>query len=318
MYSQRKGNTFVLFDCSPDSTTWFIVTNNHRFKNAPSYAFQCKKNPNLKFRISKCLTYFFHIQNAIPHRECSRKFFAIRRLLIEKHLALMNRITSRNKNYRQTKTYNKFSHYFTTFYIGFYIPCKTCGLPCSHVFSRSRYRCHVHGNELILTPKQSKDVSRPVIPTSLDVPVTKTILSKRLNLQYDKTISYFRNARAQLIIDNICYLDPPRSLAKRARIHCRRVHLSLHLRQPTNLCNLCITRRIRHNAYASDNPFDLDPSNPFRTEAFGQDFYVEEIKQILRRLNTDDERRNILRDFDININLFWIDILAIMDNRVRR
>ena len=99
MYSQRKGNTFVLFDCSPDSTTWFIVTNNHRFQNIPSYTFECKKNPNLKFRISKCLTYFFHIQKAVPYRESSRKFFAIRRLLIEKHLALMNRITSRNKNY---------------------------------------------------------------------------------------------------------------------------------------------------------------------------------------------------------------------------
>jgi len=102
-----------------------------------------------------------------------------------------------------------------------------------------------------------------------------------------------------------------------ARTHIRRIHLCLHLRQPTDLLNLRIIRNIRHKVNVSDNPFDLDLSNPFRTEAFGQDFYVEEIKQILRRLNTDDERRSVLRDLNINVNPFWINVLAIMDNRIR-
>ena len=37
-----------------------------------------------------------------------------------------------------------------------------------------------------------------------------------------------------------------------------------------------------------------------------------------QRLRSDDERRSVLRDFDINLNPFWITVLAIMDNRVRR
>ena len=40
MYSQRKGNSYVLFDCPPESTAWTVVTNNHRFKDATPYTFQ--------------------------------------------------------------------------------------------------------------------------------------------------------------------------------------------------------------------------------------------------------------------------------------
>ena len=173
----------------------------------------------------------------------------------------MNRIKSRNKNNRQTKTYNKFSHYFTTFYLGFYIPCKTCRMPCSHVFSRSRFRCHAHGNELIVTPKQTKIIAR-LKPISIRnaTNVTKTIICSRLNLQYDKTISYYRNSRAQLTIGNVRYLeDSSISLNRKARLHYRRTHLALHLRQRTvNLLNLRIRRRIRHNILVSDYTTQMD------------------------------------------------------------
>src|ERR1041384_1817488 len=68
LYNSRKGNnTYFLLNFFLKDNTYTIHTNQTKLHNTEScHVTSTSRNPNTKFKISKCLTYFFRNQTAIP------------------------------------------------------------------------------------------------------------------------------------------------------------------------------------------------------------------------------------------------------------
>src|SRR5688572_27359744 len=186
LYSVNKGNTYFLLDIDKitDGNTWTIHTNNYRYAFTSKYTrISDKQIPNDRFLISNFLTYWFRTQKVIPSKKRNYYFNRIRQLLVTQKRAIDNRkkgITLRNRN---TKTFIKFSYKHTTFYLGFYEGCH-CGLPAATVQSNDHFRCHVHGKEIIITPK-----NKSVQPNHREINKqrSKFVRSYRRNTQYVKS-----------------------------------------------------------------------------------------------------------------------------------
>ncbi len=265
MFNSRKGNSFILFDCGKDSTEWFIVTNNKRFDKAQPYTFFCGKNPNLKYRIGKCLFYFLKIQTVIPYRYYTKKFNRIRQLLIEKHAALMTRIKKNVHNNRQTCCFNKFSYHTTTFYLGYYIPCKECRAPCAIVLSRKRFSCLTHIKSIITTPIPPLEVfplgtdwgppydkvtlfpNGHVVLSLSNEDAVNHVTSKRLKVSYDKVLQLSKRPR-QILIRHITYENLDHlSEHKQGLYTRRRERFWLHHSRGRYMgSNAPFSRRLRH------------------------------------------------------------------------
>ncbi len=216
-YSSRKGNTFVLFNADANTTNWYIVTNNRRFRSAEPYTFQCNRNPNLKYRIGKCLTYFFHIQDSVSFKVQNRVFNSIRRLLLQQHKAIVARLKKESPSNRFTRTFIKFSHHTTTFYLGFHVPCYICAQPSACVMSRTRCYCRTHDHIEISTPMPPPPTSistKGPCWTSINLKpsgstiYSKRVVSKRLNLTYTKTL-FMTSNRPTVRCHDVRYLEWP-------------------------------------------------------------------------------------------------------------
>src|SRR5436190_21934683 len=83
-----------------------------------------------------------------PYKESVPKHFnRLHQLLLDKYLNTSNRIRSRTKNNRHTKTFIKFSVKKCTFYLGPYYGCH-CSVPSPYVMSCNRFCCATHNHEI--------------------------------------------------------------------------------------------------------------------------------------------------------------------------
>ncbi|RIA79764.1 hypothetical protein C1645_882520 [Glomus cerebriforme] len=121
LYVQHKKQSYFLFDIRDDAK-WFIHTNDHSYVDmihTIHHVISSSKKPNVKFKISKCLTSFFKDQKSINSTSRSKYYNRIRQLLLDKYNALNNRVNNVADNNRQTKTFIRFSYKKRSFYLVF-------------------------------------------------------------------------------------------------------------------------------------------------------------------------------------------------------
>ncbi|RIA85706.1 hypothetical protein C1645_830388, partial [Glomus cerebriforme] len=204
MYCRSKSAAYFLFDFATTSN-WYIHTNTTRGfekcnNSSPYTVISGTKHPNLKFKISKCLTFFFQHQDYIPSRIKRKYFLRLRTLLLNQHAAMTQRFNLESSSNKRTNTFIRFSYKGYISYFGFFHKCSRdpCQLPCNYVLSNHRSFCHLHKKEEIFTPPPPP---RPVCPSPLlsndsskdfhvfhNVNRNKIIHCKRMNTYYIKQV----------------------------------------------------------------------------------------------------------------------------------
>ncbi|PKK63043.1 hypothetical protein RhiirC2_789468 [Rhizophagus irregularis] len=147
---------------------------------------------NTKYRISKYLTSVF-CGLPIDLNARNKYFCRIRQLLLDKLVAIENRLKKQEKN-RQTTTYIKFSYGKRTWYLGFYIPCSFCSNVCAYVMSNNRKVCQNCRSKVIVTP------TPPTQNTFKNYCQSKQIVSKRIGVTYTKKVSMNSGTGNYLVI----------------------------------------------------------------------------------------------------------------------
>ncbi|EXX71899.1 uncharacterized protein OCT59_002585 [Rhizophagus irregularis] len=187
IYSTRKGKSYILLHVNSlqkEKDMLTIVTNNrHIIKkyDKPYLINSDRPMMNTKYRISKYLTSVF-CGLPIDIETRNKYFLRIRQLLLDKLVAIENRLKKQEKN-RQTTTYIKFSHGNRTWYLGFYIPCSFCSNVCAYVMSNNRKVCQNCRSKVIVTP------TPPTQNTFKNYCQSKQIVSKRIGVTYTKKVS---------------------------------------------------------------------------------------------------------------------------------
>ncbi|PKY62806.1 hypothetical protein RhiirA4_489967, partial [Rhizophagus irregularis] len=119
------------------------MTNDHqRIFNSTS------KKVNLNYLIGTYLCFVFAINRQFSPDIVKKYFKRLRQLLIDKLVAIKNRISDSAKN-RQTKTYIRFSSGTHVIYLGFYLRCSnSCNQPAAFVLPHKRWNCNQHFNPI--------------------------------------------------------------------------------------------------------------------------------------------------------------------------
>ncbi|CAB4409417.1 unnamed protein product [Rhizophagus irregularis] len=93
LYSTRRGNCYFQLDPSPDPNNCYTIhTNSPLLFITDPFKFQSDRpSPNLKFILSKFLTFFFSRQNCIPSRARRKYFNRIRQLLLTQRVTSLAR-----------------------------------------------------------------------------------------------------------------------------------------------------------------------------------------------------------------------------------
>ncbi|PKY57822.1 hypothetical protein RhiirA4_479189 [Rhizophagus irregularis] len=161
-----------------------IITNNkHIIKkyDKPFKIYSDRAIMNTKYRISKYLTSVF-CGLPIDIETRNKYFLRIRQLLLDKLVAIENRLKKQDKN-RQTTTYIRFSCGKRMWYLGFYITCSYCKNACAYVMSRNRKVCQNCRSKVITTP------APPTQNKFKDFTQTKQVISKRRGVSYTKKVA---------------------------------------------------------------------------------------------------------------------------------
>ncbi|PKC17684.1 hypothetical protein RhiirA5_405551 [Rhizophagus irregularis] len=161
-----------------------IITNNRHIVKKYDKPFKTSSDRaimNTKYRISKYLTSVF-CGLPIDLNARNKYFCRIRQLLLDKLVAIENRLKKQEKN-RQTTTYIKFSYGKRTWYLGFYIPCSFCSNVCAYVMSNNRKVCQNCRSKVIVIPTPSMQ------NTFKNYCQSKQIVSKRIGVTYTKKVS---------------------------------------------------------------------------------------------------------------------------------
>ncbi|PKB94795.1 hypothetical protein RhiirA5_438024 [Rhizophagus irregularis] len=185
----RKKNFFNI--CTNDIQ---MPDDHHRIFNS-----NCKKL-NLTYLIGTYLTFVFTLNKQFSPATVDRYFNRLRQLLIDKILAVKNRISSVSDKNRQTKTYIRFSSGPHVIYLGYYFACgsigynnQCCQQPAAVVLSHNRCKCNthlpsfiIHGNKGHKTSKLPQNPSfyahnRSYIPHNHG----KEVHSTRLGISYN-------------------------------------------------------------------------------------------------------------------------------------
>ncbi|CAB5185507.1 unnamed protein product [Rhizophagus irregularis] len=172
LYSIRRGNCYFLLDPTPDSDNCYSVhTNSPLLSTMDPFQFTSDHpSPNLKFILSKFLTFFFYRQNRIPSH-ARRKYFN-----------------------RRTRTFIQFRYQQSCFYLGLYFGCPFCKTPAAYVMSQFRHACHIHDKKLVHTPSPP-----PCPPFTLPCNRVskrhadgfyKDVTSRRLGVSYRKSYAF--------------------------------------------------------------------------------------------------------------------------------
>lgn len=196
LYSTRRGNCYFQLDPSPDQDNCYMIhTNSSLLFTANPFKFQSDcPSSNLKFILSKFLTFFFSCQTRIPSRAHRKYFNRIRQLLLTQRVTSLAHWSSSHQNNRRTRTFIQFRYRQSCFYLGLYFGCPYCKLPAAYVMSRFHHACHMHNKRLIETPP-----APPAPPFSLPYERVskrtqdgffKDITSRRLGVSYRKTYAF--------------------------------------------------------------------------------------------------------------------------------
>ena len=213
---------FFLFDLTPthESTNhslFHIHTNDHHVDTSSFFFKSSAKIPNSKYNISLFLTQFFKLDTRIPWSIKKKYFSRLRSLLLIQKAAIENRLHSNSSNNRQTRSYIKFSHKKTRYYLGFYMACEDstpvvidsvlnlhsqapnfcCTIPAPFVMSQGRKKCpyHVkpsyihHVNHNFIPFEKGQDHVRRKISNQANN--QKRVFSNRLGISY--TVNYTAN-----------------------------------------------------------------------------------------------------------------------------
>ncbi|POG75176.1 hypothetical protein GLOIN_2v1770550 [Rhizophagus irregularis DAOM 181602=DAOM 197198] len=154
LYSIRRGNCYFLLDPTPDSDNCYSIhTNSPLLSTTEPFQFTSDRpSPNLKFILSKFLTFFFYRQNRIPSHARRKYFNRLRQLLLTQRVTSLARWSSSHRNNRRTRTFIQFRYHQSCFYLGLYFGCPFCKTPAAYVMSRFRHACHIHDKKLVHTP----------------------------------------------------------------------------------------------------------------------------------------------------------------------
>ncbi|CAB5190207.1 unnamed protein product [Rhizophagus irregularis] len=154
LYSIRRGNCYFLLDPTPDSDNCYSVhTNSPLLSTMDPFQFTSDRpSPNLKFILSKFLTFFFYRQNRIPSHARRKYFNRLRQLLLTQRVTSLARWSSSHRNNRRTRTFIQFRYQQSCFYLGLYFGCPFCKTPAAYVMSQFRQACHIHDKKLVHTP----------------------------------------------------------------------------------------------------------------------------------------------------------------------
>ncbi|UZO06040.1 uncharacterized protein OCT59_026376 [Rhizophagus irregularis] len=96
LYSIRRGNCYFLLDPTPDSNNCYSIhTNSPLLSTTDPFQFTSDRpSPNLKFILSKFLTFFFYRQNRIPSHARRKYFNRLRQLLLTQRVTSLARWSS--------------------------------------------------------------------------------------------------------------------------------------------------------------------------------------------------------------------------------
>ncbi|POG73231.1 hypothetical protein GLOIN_2v1772660, partial [Rhizophagus irregularis DAOM 181602=DAOM 197198] len=102
LYSIRRGNCYFLLDPTPDSDNCYSIhTNSPLLSTTEPFQFTSDRpSPNLKFILSKFLTFFFYRQNRIPSHARRKYFNRLRQLLLTQRVTSLARWSSSHRNNR--------------------------------------------------------------------------------------------------------------------------------------------------------------------------------------------------------------------------
>ncbi|CAB5198753.1 unnamed protein product [Rhizophagus irregularis] len=196
LYSIRRGNCYFLLDPTPDSDNCYSVhTNSPLLSTMDPFQFTSDRpSPNLKFILSKFLTFFFYRQNRIPSHARRKYFNRLRQLLLTQRVTSLARWSSSHRNNRRTRTFIQFRYQQFCFYLGLYFGCPFCKTPAAYVMSQFRHACHIHDKKLVHTPSPP-----PCPPFTLPCNRVskrhadgfyKDVTSRRLGVSYRKSYAF--------------------------------------------------------------------------------------------------------------------------------
>ncbi|EXX53731.1 hypothetical protein RirG_241230 [Rhizophagus irregularis DAOM 197198w] len=187
LYSTRKGKSYILLHVDllqKEKDILTIITNNRHITKKYDKPYLINSDQpmmNTKYRISKYLTNVF-CGLPIDLNARNKYFYRIRQLLLNKLIAIENRLKKQEKN-RQTTTYIKFSYGKRTWYLGFYILCSFCSNVCAYVMSNNRKVCQNCHSKVIVIP------TPPMQNTFKIYCQSKQIVSKHIGVTYTKKVS---------------------------------------------------------------------------------------------------------------------------------
>ncbi|CAB5204728.1 unnamed protein product [Rhizophagus irregularis] len=107
LYSIRRGNCYFLLNPTSDSDNCYSVhTNSPLLSTTGPFQFTSDRpSPNLKFILSKFLTFFFYRQNRIPSHARRKYFNRLRQLLLTQRVTSLAHVTSRRLGLSYRKSY---------------------------------------------------------------------------------------------------------------------------------------------------------------------------------------------------------------------
>ncbi|GBC37727.2 hypothetical protein GLOIN_2v1840426 [Rhizophagus irregularis DAOM 181602=DAOM 197198] len=187
IYSTWKGKSYILLhvdSLQKEKDTLMIITNNRHIVKKYDKPFKTSSDRaimNTKYRISKYLTSVF-CRLPIDLNARNKYFCRIRQLLLDKLVAIENRLKKQEKN-KQTTIYIKFSYSKRTWYLGFYILCSFCSNICAYIMSNNRKVCQNCRSKVIVTPTPFTQ------NTFKNYCQSKQIVSKRIGVTYTKKVS---------------------------------------------------------------------------------------------------------------------------------
>ncbi|EXX56030.1 uncharacterized protein OCT59_011080 [Rhizophagus irregularis] len=198
IYSTRKEKSYILLhvdSLQKEKDTLMIITNNRHIVKKYDKPFKTNSDRaimNTKYRISKYLTSVF-CGLPIDLNARNKYFCRIRQVLLDKLVAIENRLKKQEKN-RQTTTYIKFSYGKRTWYLGFYISCSFCSNVCAYVMSNNRKVCQNCRSKVMVIP------TPPMQNTFKNYCQSKQIVSKRIGVTYTKKVSMDSGTGNYLVI----------------------------------------------------------------------------------------------------------------------
>ncbi|CAB4439910.1 unnamed protein product [Rhizophagus irregularis] len=210
LYNIKKGRYFLIeLDQNADllltkKNSFNVYTNDidmthdhHRIFNSTS------KKVNVNFLIGTYLTFIFAINRQFSSDIVKKYFKRLRQLLLDKLLAIKNRISQPSKN-RTTKTFIRFSSGAHVIYLGFYFRCDlNCTQPAAVVLSQNRWKCHKHLGTILGIPseKQKRNYNIPGNPmfrvSNVSQNQWKEIHSTRLGITYDVIVRRYNEWRGK-------------------------------------------------------------------------------------------------------------------------